>query len=72
MCFRSKRSHSERKDRKELNELSGLSIPPAFSNLSVLSLKFLVRKHGEFLVEEISDSEDQISGSLLLSGAPKN
>lgn len=48
-CLISKRSQEDKNVLKLENELSGLSIPPDFSTLEVISLKSPVRNHGESL-----------------------
>lgn len=67
MCFRSKRSHVERKDLKGPKELSGLSVPPYFSELSEILLKSPVRNYGELLEAEMSVSRDHTSDRFVES-----
>lgn len=70
VCLRSKRSQVERKDLKLLKELSGLSVPPDFSALEMISLKSPVRNHGESLVAAMSQREFHTANLLGVSGSP--
>lgn len=70
MCLMSKRSLADRKDRKGPKELSDHSLPPDFSELSVISLKSSVRNQSSLLVSANAVSSSHTSYLLLTSGAP--